>query len=103
MQVNSISNNQCFGARIKLSKQMKEDLLQATGATSLGSSVLSTGATSSAPVFDPAHHIHSAAKVVDGAFAVIGSGFTGVASSCFKLGSDLYKGFISKFKAKMPS
>ncbi len=96
-------NNTAFGAKIKLDKNIANDLLYSGTISSIGSSAIGSGIASSAPVLDPVHHIHSAAKVVDGAFALTGLGFGGVASSCFKLSLEFLKSALSKMKAKIPS
>ena len=100
MQINSI-NNQTFGAKIKISKASKADIRDGVILSSLGTSLSGSGALSSAPVSDPIHHIHLAAKVVDGAFAAIGSAFSAGGATCLKFAHSLFKNAAKN--SKIPS
>ena len=100
MQVNSI-NNQTFGARIKISKVVKSDIRDGAIVSSLGTSLSGSGALSSAPASDPVHHIHFAAKVIDGVFATVGSVFSAGGAACMKFSHSLFKNAVKN--SKIPS
>lgn len=101
MQVNSISNNQTFGARIKISKAAKADIRDGAIISSLGTSLSGSGALSSMPASDPVHHIHSAAKVIDGLFAAVGSALSAGGATCMKFAHSLFKNAVKN--SKIPS
>lgn len=100
MQVNSV-NNQTFGARIKISKAAKNDIRDGVIVSSIGTSLSGSGALSSVPASDPVHHIHFAAKVVDGAFATAGSILSAGGAACMKFAHALFKNAVKK--SKIPS
>lgn len=100
MQINYF-NNQYFGARIKISKMAKTDLKDASALSAIGTSASATGLASSMPAFDPAHHVHSAARVVDGAFALTGSGFSILGARCMNWARSLFKDVVRS--SKIPS
>ena len=100
MQVNSI-NNQTFGARIKISKAAKNDIHDGVIVSSIGTSLSGSGALSSVPASDPIHHIHIAAKVVDGAFATAGSILSAGGAACMKFAHSLFKNAAKN--SKIPS
>ena len=80
-----------FGARIKISKPSGKYYRDAAIMSGLGSTASGFGLMSSAPLTDPVHHIHVAAKFVDGIFALCGAGFAGVGVACAKLAHNLVK------------
>ncbi len=90
MNINKIDQTN-FEARIKISKTAKSYYRDASIMSGLGISATGSGVMSSLPAFDPAHHIHTAAKVVDGMFALIGTGFTTIGGGCAKLAHTLLK------------
>ncbi len=100
MQVNYI-NNQTFGARIKISKAAKNDIRDGVILSSVGTSLSGSGVLSSVPASDPIHHIHFAAKVVDGAFAAAGSAFSAGGAACVKFAHSLFKSAVKN--SKIPS
>ena len=100
MQVNSV-NNQSFGARIKISKAVKADLMDGAALSSLGTSASGIGTMSSVPLADPAHHVLMPAKVVDSAFALIGSTIAGIGANCMRRAGLFFKSAMKN--SKIPS
>lgn len=85
------TDNTNFKARIKINKSAKYFYRDASIMSGLGTSATGSGVMSSLPAFDPAHHIHSSAKLVDGMFTLIGAGFVTVGAFCTKLAHALIK------------
>lgn len=100
MQVNSV-NNPSFGARIKISKAVKADLIDGAALSSLGTSATGIGTMASIPLTDPAHHVLMPAKVVDSAFALIGSTIAGIGANCMRRAGLFFKSAMKN--SKIPS
>lgn len=98
MQINSINNSTNFGARIKINKVSKACYRDAALLSSSGTTASGIGVSSCLPAFDPAHHVATAAKVVDGAFAIIGTGLAFVSGALFKLSHSIFKNGIKAGK-----
>lgn len=100
MHVQSI-NNVSFGAKIKIDRRVKENLVYGGALSSAGTSLSGSGILSCLPASDPVHHIHSAGKVVDFASALGGSA-SGIGGSVLsKVGVEFIKEAIKE--AKIPS
>jgi len=95
MQINTI-DNQNFGARIKISKKTVGTFRDAAIMSGAGTSLSASGVMSSLPASDPIHHIHIAAKVIDGVFATVGSAFFAGGSVCAKFAQTLFKNAFKK-------
>lgn len=80
-----------FGARIKINKPAGTYYRDASIMSGIGSTASGCGLMSSSPLADPAHHVHVAAKFVDGFFALCGIGLAGVGAACAKLAHNLVK------------
>ena len=80
-----------FGARIRINKEAKAFYRDASIMSGLGMSATGSGIMSSMPAFDPGHHIHSAAKVVDGMSALFGVCLSGVGAACTKFAHTLFR------------
>lgn len=90
MQVSNIDNTH-FSARIKINKPALSYYRDASIISGLGSSSTASGIMSSMPASEPVHHIHSAAKIIDGLFAFCGTVMTCVGAGYEKLAHSLFK------------
>ena len=90
MQINCVDNTG-FCARIRINKPSGIYYRDAAIMSGLGTTASGAGLMSSTPLTDPAHHVHTAAKVVDGLFALCGVGLAGVGTACTKFAHTLFK------------
>lgn len=89
MKINLRNNSFNFGARIKIDKNNLENIRDASLLSSTGSSLSGIGISSSVPLTDPVHHIHTMGKVVDGSFAFSGVSIAGYGLKYFKQATEI--------------
>ncbi|HCB10586.1 MAG TPA: hypothetical protein DEO94_00175 [Cyanobacteria bacterium UBA11991] len=105
MNIQAVNNyNQPnFGARIKINKAVKEDLLTGGLASGIGSTASAAGVLSATPMSDPAHHVQAAAKVIDAVAASTGAGLSVGGASAWRLAVSFFKSAVNKITGKIPS
>lgn len=107
MNIQAINNSPNFGARIKINKTAANDLLTTGIGSGIGTTATVAGVSSSMPMSDPAHHIYSAAKVVDGMQASTGAGLFAGGASAFRFATSFLKSGIKNLSktnsTKIPS